>query len=206
VGEHIAVVWNRLYAIPSLTIRSIVWVRTSPPNVVGRAGPASSISTIRMFGAFAGSRRGATRCLYTDSCIVRPAMLAEGVGGNGSDSCFGALSLGSDIPSLLGVPRRIRLTEPSWRGGADFLPTHCRLDGIKRLLNERRGRSICATLIAPVSEPGEQRLWVDCGPRGGNGRSVLTGRSTLNNRRWAFCEFRLRHNPEFEQPRHAVLD
>ena len=27
-----------------------------------------------------------TRCSYTDSCIVRPAMLADGVGGNGNTS------------------------------------------------------------------------------------------------------------------------
>jgi hypothetical protein len=55
VGEHIAVVWNRLYAIPSLTMRSIVGVWISPPNVAGRAGPASSIRTMRMFGASAGA-------------------------------------------------------------------------------------------------------------------------------------------------------
>lgn len=40
-----------------------------------------------MFGASAGSLGGVTRCRYTDSCIVRPARLAEGVGGNGSTSC-----------------------------------------------------------------------------------------------------------------------
>ena len=34
---------------------------TSPPNVAGSPGPASSISTIRMFGASSGSRRGSTR-------------------------------------------------------------------------------------------------------------------------------------------------
>ena len=43
-----------------------------------------------MFGASLGRRRGSTRCLYTESCIVRPAMLADGVGGNGSTSCAGS--------------------------------------------------------------------------------------------------------------------
>ncbi len=57
---------------PRSWIRVSVSVRTSPPNVVGSPGPTSSISTIRMFGASSGSRRGSTRRSYTDSCIVRP--------------------------------------------------------------------------------------------------------------------------------------
>src|SRR5580658_3523783 len=39
-------------------MRSIVRVVTSPPKVVGKPGPASSISTIRMLGTSCGSRRG----------------------------------------------------------------------------------------------------------------------------------------------------
>ena len=85
-GEHIAVVWKRLYAIPSPLRRSIVFVATSPPSVLGKPGPASSIRTTRMFGASSGSRRGVTRRWYTDSCIVLPATLADGVGGNGKAS------------------------------------------------------------------------------------------------------------------------
>ena len=37
-----------------------VGVCTSLPNVAGKGEPASSMKTIRMFGASAGSRRGAT--------------------------------------------------------------------------------------------------------------------------------------------------
>jgi len=73
--------------MPWSWIRVSVSVRTSPPNVLGSPGPASSISTIKMFGASSGRRRGGTRWAYTDSCMVRPATLAEGVGGNGSTSC-----------------------------------------------------------------------------------------------------------------------
>src|SRR3979490_189425 len=91
VGEHMAVVWKRLSEIPLIATRSIVGVWTSPPKVDGRPGPASSIRTMRMFGEPAGSRRGSTRRLYTDSCIVRPAMLADGVGGKGRESCLIAL-------------------------------------------------------------------------------------------------------------------
>src|ERR1700730_6657005 len=45
------------------------------------------MSTMRMFGAPAGRWRGAGSGLYTDSCIVRLAMLPEGLGGNGRTSC-----------------------------------------------------------------------------------------------------------------------
>jgi hypothetical protein len=37
-------------------------------------------------------KRGSTGGLYTDSCIVRPAMLADGVGGKGRESCLQILS------------------------------------------------------------------------------------------------------------------
>ena len=38
---------------------------------------------MRIFGAFAGKRFGSVRHLWTESCNVRPATLAEGVAGNG---------------------------------------------------------------------------------------------------------------------------
>ena len=66
----------------------------------GRPGPASSMSTIRMFGASAGRRRGSTRRLYTDSCIVRPVMLADRVGGNGSTSCDGSFGNAIGAPAV----------------------------------------------------------------------------------------------------------
>jgi hypothetical protein len=86
-GEHIAVVWNRLNPIPSPMTRDRVSVLTSPPKVSGRPGPASSMRTTRIFGASFGSLDGTTRWWYSDSCIVRPAMLADGVGGKGRVSC-----------------------------------------------------------------------------------------------------------------------
>jgi hypothetical protein len=41
---------------------------------------------MRIFGAFAGKRFGSIRHLWTESCNVRPATLAEGVDGNGRTS------------------------------------------------------------------------------------------------------------------------
>ena len=93
---------------PSAQIRSIVAVRTSPPNVVGRPGPASSINTITIFGESPCSREGVTRCAYVDSCRVRPATLADGVGGNGSVAPPG--SFGATTP--LGVSASMFVAAP----------------------------------------------------------------------------------------------
>ena len=41
---------------------------------------------MRIFGAFAGKRFGSVRHVWTESCNVRPATLAEGVDGNGRAS------------------------------------------------------------------------------------------------------------------------
>src|SRR6516164_10641241 len=75
-------------------MRSRVGVLTSPPKVVGNPGPASSIRTMRMFGAPSRRRRSAGCGLYTDSCMVRLAILPDGLGGNGSTSCA-TLALGA---------------------------------------------------------------------------------------------------------------
>src|SRR6516162_1543309 len=74
-------------------MRSRVAVLTSPPKVVGNPGPASSIRTIRMFGAPSLRWRSVGCGLQTDSCMVRLAILPDGLGGNGSTSC--ALALGA---------------------------------------------------------------------------------------------------------------
>src|SRR5258707_9691742 len=92
VGEHMAVVWKRLYAIPSLTTRSIVGVWTSPPKADGRPGPASSIRTMRKFGEPAGSRGGSTRLVYTASYMVRPPNAASGEGGKEREYCLFAVA------------------------------------------------------------------------------------------------------------------
>ena len=62
-SEHIAVLWKRLYDTPVLWTRERVGVRTSPPNVSGRPGPASSIRMMTMFGASGASRLGSCRHL-----------------------------------------------------------------------------------------------------------------------------------------------
>jgi hypothetical protein len=61
------------------------------------------MSTIRTFGASSRSRRGWTRFWYDDSCIVRPARLADGVGGNGSTSWVGSPLRPTVLPDTLSV-------------------------------------------------------------------------------------------------------
>jgi len=58
VGEHSAVVWNRLYFSPSAARRSKFGVRAGPPNALFDPNPASSIRMTRTFGAPAGGRIG----------------------------------------------------------------------------------------------------------------------------------------------------
>jgi hypothetical protein len=58
VGEHSAVVWNRLYFRPWAASRSAVGVLTGPPKALEAPNPQSSISTTSTFGAPAGGRNG----------------------------------------------------------------------------------------------------------------------------------------------------
>jgi hypothetical protein len=58
VGEHSAVVWKRLKRSPSRDSRSAVGVWHGPPNALAQPKPASSMRTIRTFGALAGGRSG----------------------------------------------------------------------------------------------------------------------------------------------------
>ena len=58
VGEQSAVVWKRLNFSPSPARRSAVGVWHGPPKALEHPKPASSISTIRTFGAPAGGRSG----------------------------------------------------------------------------------------------------------------------------------------------------
>src|SRR5262245_51143456 len=73
--------------MPALAILLRVGVWISPPYVSVWAGPTSSMSTMRMFGASLGRWLTGGSGLYTDSCMVRPAMLPDGLGGNGKTSC-----------------------------------------------------------------------------------------------------------------------
>src|SRR5215212_7017441 len=56
VGEHSAVVWNRLNFSPVAARRSAFGVAHGPPNALDAPKPASSISTTRTFGAPSGGR------------------------------------------------------------------------------------------------------------------------------------------------------
>src|SRR6476660_8923842 len=56
VGEHSAVVWNRVYFRPLAANFSKVGVWHGPPNADDEPKPASSINTITTFGAPAGGR------------------------------------------------------------------------------------------------------------------------------------------------------
>src|SRR3954471_7883978 len=58
VGEHNAVVWNRLNFNPLAASRSRFGVLHGPPNVLDAPNPQSSIMTTRTFGAAAGGRTG----------------------------------------------------------------------------------------------------------------------------------------------------
>jgi|GEM_PF-3442937 len=56
VGEHSAVVWNRVYPAPSWLRRSMVGVRQGPPNAEDVPNPTSSSITSRTLGAPCGGR------------------------------------------------------------------------------------------------------------------------------------------------------
>src|SRR6478735_1380585 len=51
VGEHSAVVWNRVYFKPCAATASATGVRHGPPNADDDPNPASSINTTNTFGA-----------------------------------------------------------------------------------------------------------------------------------------------------------
>ena len=57
VGEHSAVVWNRLSFMPPSASRSAAGVRqATATNALDAPNPISSINTIKMFGAPSGGR------------------------------------------------------------------------------------------------------------------------------------------------------
>ena len=58
VGEHSAVVWNRLNFSPLPASRSAFGVSIGPPNALDAPNPVSSIRTTRTLGAPAGGRSG----------------------------------------------------------------------------------------------------------------------------------------------------
>jgi hypothetical protein len=58
VGEHSAVVWNRVYLSPPAASRSAVGIRQGPPKALEAPKPTSSSSTTRTLGAPTGGRSG----------------------------------------------------------------------------------------------------------------------------------------------------
>ena len=56
VGEHNAVVWNRVYFNPAAASRSAVGVAIGPPNALDAPNPTSSSNTTNTFGAPTGGR------------------------------------------------------------------------------------------------------------------------------------------------------
>src|SRR4029450_6434450 len=56
VGEHRAVVWKRLYFRPPAASFSAFGVWQGPPKALEEPNPASSMRTIRTFGARLGGR------------------------------------------------------------------------------------------------------------------------------------------------------
>ncbi len=58
VGEHSAVVWNRLYRRPPAASRSAVGVWHGPPKALDAPNPQSSSRITSTFGAPLGGRSG----------------------------------------------------------------------------------------------------------------------------------------------------
>ena len=58
VGEHSAVVWNRVYLRPSAARRSAVGVWHGPPKALEAPKPTSSMRTTSTLGAPDGGRSG----------------------------------------------------------------------------------------------------------------------------------------------------
>src|SRR5918995_1916473 len=59
VGEHSAVVWNRVYFSPWPATRSAVGISHGPPEALPAPNPTSSNNTSNTFGAPSGGRTGA---------------------------------------------------------------------------------------------------------------------------------------------------
>ena len=82
VGEQTAVTWNALYVNPISWTRVRVGVRISPPNVSGPPNPASSMRTMRTFGATFGRLRAGDEAPVRDRLVHgapdRPTEFAVG--------------------------------------------------------------------------------------------------------------------------------
>jgi len=84
VGEHSAVVWNRLNFNPPPARRSAFGVLIGPPNALDAPNPVSSMRTMRTFGAPSGGRSGSMGGKAVSgslaSYVVRPTYSRGGMG------------------------------------------------------------------------------------------------------------------------------
>ena len=84
VGEHNAVVWNRVKRSPPAASRSKFGVLIGPPKVDDDPKPASSSSTTKTLGAPAGGRSGVIGGNEVSgsfaSYVVNPTCCASGIG------------------------------------------------------------------------------------------------------------------------------
>ena len=102
VGEHKAVVWNRLYFNPPHDSLSRVGVLIGPPNADDAPKPTSSIRTINTFGALAGGRNGSIGGNFADGSLAlngrTPRYWRSGIGRTSRFILLFRLFLESSVP------------------------------------------------------------------------------------------------------------
>src|SRR5271165_88146 len=106
VGEHSAVVWNRLYFRPRAASRSAVGVAIGPPKALDAPNPQSSIRTTSTFGAPAGGRNGSIGGNDVSgslaSYVTKPTCARSGIGR--TERCTSVIDRTPSGHSLLAVP------------------------------------------------------------------------------------------------------
>src|SRR5262249_27340119 len=113
VGEHRAVVWNRLYLIPRLASLSKVGVGMGPPKVLAAPKPPSSVMMSRTLGAPLGALTSLGKS-GLESEAVRPTSPLKGGSGRGRTSS--GWSLGAGLGA--GLVPFLPLVSPAWAAAA----------------------------------------------------------------------------------------
>ena len=85
VGEHSAVEWNWVYRSPVLAMRSKAGVGMTPPNVLGRRKPTSSVMIKSTLGAPLG---GTTRGGHQGVDCAAFSLITPPNFGSGGGNCF----------------------------------------------------------------------------------------------------------------------
>ena len=92
VGEHSAVVWNRVNFSPSAASRSAIGVWHGPPNALDAPNPTSSSRITNTFGAPAGGRNGSIGGYDVSgslaSNVTNPTRRRSGIGNTSLDTDF----------------------------------------------------------------------------------------------------------------------